>query len=262
MRVPGASATLPPAGVELRCSGAPRAPRVELLRALERRTGAKVEMPDHGVDVLAFRFRGLAPGGAPPPQLIVVPAAPPHTPRDPEPLLRQTWDWPDARQALQATTHTTLISQLLSESLAPWARLDLARAVVAAAVDVIHPTALLWRSSGRVVRPQALLDSLAPGGDPLLGPVNVRSYRSHAGSLLDTLGLGALGATDLEVLDDTLAPQELAPLLFGAARLGLSEPERVRPGERLRDDAGRLWLVGAAASLTSPPRPILRLSRG
>ncbi|MCI0618307.1 hypothetical protein L0244_35460, partial [bacterium] len=87
--------------------------------------------------------------------------------------LIQTWDWPDAEQAILRTKAVIEVSDGASDALARRNRLQLFHNVVQVLLEVAGPVAIHWLPSQRIVDPQRYKEDLGQGGLLFSSAVNV-----------------------------------------------------------------------------------------
>ncbi|MET7419993.1 DUF4261 domain-containing protein [Dactylosporangium sp. NPDC005555] len=180
-------------------------------------------------------------------------AAPQRGSRD----LSQTWEWPDAEQALAAVSHTVTAAEVFGTSFAPANRVRAFNSVVRGIAAATTPAGIWWPGSAVATHPGSF------GGRPLAGIVNVRMF-NVAGSLgtllMDTLGLAALGLPDLECVFAGLPPDQMAGYLQDAAEY-LVAGNVIRGGDTMQGLTGnRRWKVAARPARTDPDRAVLSIT--
>jgi len=184
-----------------------------------------------------------------------------------EPALEQSWRWPDARAAVAECQASVLVTDLLGTGLPHRERLALFQEVLDALLELAPCTAIYWRPAGHYVEPAAWQHAMQAGGvgQPLPGAINMRHYRiaGTEDTVIDTLGLAALGLRDLQCRFRHTEPEAIMQLLSGAAitvfehGLVIADGQKVK-GPRYRDQ----WRYRYAQSLVPPQRPVIMLDPG
>ena len=180
--------------------------RDELLAKLRDRCGAASAMDNAKDGGLNFFFPDLrAPfKDSTVPVQVAITVTPGPLPVDQVmPVMKQTWDWAEAKDVVAKHQAIATVSDLLASALPYKSRLGFFQNVLCGVLELLKPLAIRWRPSGKFVHPSLLLAALEPGPkrDAIKGAVNVRRtiVKSTGGVVLDTLGLGALGLPDFEV---------------------------------------------------------------
>jgi len=195
-------------GVELLYEGPPALEPGAVLEALREACGAvePVSLPP-AARSLAFQFPGhrlTGKGGPAFPRIVMVTTEKPVAQRARQAALTQSWEWPGADDALSRAQATLLVTDVASSGPPYRERLELFQDALLSVIDQAMPVALHWIPSGKFVDPAAYPLSQRPGDDydPLFGAVNVRLFRAPAESaqesIMDTLGLSALGLRDFQ----------------------------------------------------------------
>jgi hypothetical protein len=178
------------------------------------------------------------------------------------PVMKQTWDWAESKEVVAKHQAVATLSDLLASALPYKSRLGFFQNVLCGVLELMTPLAIRWRTSGKFVKPEALLAALEPGPkrDAIRGAVNVRRtiVKATGGVVLDTLGLGALGLPDFEVaLGDRMpAPFEMA--LKSLARYEYDLGDVIAPGRTVKAGTESFQLARGAAS-SEPKREVFVL---
>lgn len=252
--------------VELLCGEAPVLDRVELLDRLREHCGAVAPLdPTEKGAGLNFHFpqhRVAFKEGSLPAQCVV--AVSPRRVEDKflNAALGQTWDWEGAEGAVSRHRETVLVSDLLAAALPYKERLELFQDALRAVVETVPSLALLWRPCGRFVDPHRFLRSHRPGDDydPLFGPINVRLFREREETVMDTLGLSALGLPDLQCRFAGLDPGAVAGLLHGAARYVYEMGDVIEDGHTVPGlSEGDRWACRRTPAIVPPARAAIEI---
>jgi hypothetical protein len=254
--------------VELLYEIAPVFTKAEVLTQLRDRCGAVSAVDVNSEEGLNFFFpayRVPFKDDAMPVQVaIAVHDAPLEDPAL-EKALGRTLDWGDVRAVTDGHTAHVTLTDILAVQLEYRARLGLFQNVLQGLMELVMPSAILWRPSMKVVDPMALLQALRPGDsrDALHGAVNVRRFKSaeHPGRMLmDTLGLAAIGLPDLECAFLGLDPGKVQAVLMSLARYQYDLGDVLNDGRVVKvpgsDDA---WVLQRGPSRQQPPRDVFAL---
>ncbi len=257
---------------ELLFEAEPRISKSELLSALRRHCG-RVEpldgsatsdqlsfvYPDYPIvlgdaKIAAQTFAAVSPTG-------------PNAEKS-EAALQQTWDWPEARSVVARCRSTMLVTDLMSSSLEYKVRLRLFQNVVSAFLEVVPCLGMRWLPSERFVNPEAYSQSKqAHSFDRLFPAVNVRLFKISNGvaneTLMDTLGLAALGVPDLQCHFKGLDVTEVARVLYNSAYYlfdngDVIDDRQTIQGVRPEDH----WRCQHEDALAGPARIVLDLDPG
>lgn len=178
--------------------------------------------------------------------------------------LAQTWDWPEAPDAVQTTKDTVVIEADLDLARTRAIGLKAVQAVVQAIVARVSATAIHWMPSERLVPPALFLDSLEHGGAPVDHAINVRLFRITGGrpgeGLMDTRGLSAFGLPDLECHFHGLDLGLVARLLFAYGEYLFDKGDVLGDESMVRGtQSHEEWECQRGTSTMGPPRPVVRL---
>ena len=252
--------------VELLCEEAPLLDRDEILGRLRERCGAVAPVdPAEKVEGLNFHFpqhRVPFKEGSLPVQGVVAVSPRPVEEKFVSAALGQTWDWEDARRAVERHRATVLVSDLLASGLPYKERLDLFQGALRGVLEAVPALGLLWRPSGRFVDVGRYLRSHRPGDDydPLFGPVNVRMFPEEAAFTMDTLGLAALGLPDLQCRFSGMDGGRVAGLLHGAARYVYEMGDVIQDDHTVPGlEPGDRWPCRRAEALVPPARAAIEI---
>lgn len=256
------SGLLPIYGVELLTAAPLFLDRGALLASLRAKLGevtALGEEPAH----LQFACEDLpvsyADGARVPAQLIATEVPLPSS-EALAPALQQTWDWEGAKDAVGRARHALLVSDFMAAGLRASDRWRLVPALVAAILEQGEVLAIHWKPGQRLLDPAAFVAGLAD--DPVRLLVNVRLFairdRRPGETVMDTLGLSAVGIPDFQIHFVGLDPGRVAGFLYAVARYvhragPVVEDGHTVPGPR----AGERWQVRKENALVDPPRVVL-----
>jgi len=192
-------------------------------------------------------------------------------PVDPDvfaPVVAQSRAWPGAGAAVARARHRLLVTDVMAAWMPPALRLEVFQRVLVAAVRALRPCAISWVPAGKLVEPGAFLAALA-SSDPqerALTGLNVRLFQfgERAGEcVMDTLGLGALGLTDLQIHFVGLEPNAVARHLFNTALHVLDRGDVLDDGHTLQGlDPSQKWGCGRASAIVGPKRDVITMHPG
>ena len=185
-----------------------------------------------------------------------------------EPALEQSWDWPEARAVVMRSRATMLVTDLLSSGLPYKARLSLFQSVVSAVLELAPCSGIYWLPSQRFVESDAYVRSKqAETFDPLFPAINVRLFnitnKAEGETLMDTLGLAALGLPDLQCHFTTLNVNEIARVLYNSAYYLFDKGDVIGDGQTIQGiTPGDRWRCQHEDALVKPERVVLDLDPG
>jgi hypothetical protein len=196
-----------------------------------------------------------------PPLLTVIMAATPlgeQGKRRPE--VSQTWDWPEAEEAVARCSASLLVTEMLTEG---WSAQDRVSALTGALVNLCQQTkavAVHWPHSQRVCDPELL------EVDDLAGIVNVRFFDvsgDEEAMVLDTLGLYVFGLPDLQCHFRGREPGKIAALLYATAVYVFDEGDVILDGNTISGlEPDERYVCRRETSLLQPSRPVLDVDLG
>ena len=266
-------------GVELLCRAAPKIDKASLLTQVKRFCpDAQLLDPDPATPLISLvhpKHRVELADAVIPAQTVVVIGDGPFDARPFERALQQTWEFPEARSAVEGSSAAVFVTDLMSSSLEYRERLTLFHDCLRGVLDELPCTAIHWRHSGRIVDPVAWKRDY-DAGDPaqrfFAGAVNVRLFKVHddagvdSGELvMDTLGLAALGLVDLQCHFHGLDPGAVARMLYNTAWYVFREGDVIADGHTVEGPGLRRtakWRCQHESSLLGPPRGVLDLNPG
>ncbi|MFH1419800.1 MAG: hypothetical protein ABII12_16120 [Planctomycetota bacterium] len=180
---------------------------------------------------------------------------------------RQSWDWPEAGEAVAGHAgHVVFTSEARAE-VAPADVVRLQHQAHAALAEFAPMIAALWPGGGILSPPSALqgLRDLA-GGDPslLTSFVSFRTFPPEEWDghefVSDTAGLHAIGLPDFEVATESAPDDRTSAVLYEMAGLAFASPETAAVESAI--DLGELgrWRLERGRSRFPPDRDVLVLS--
>ena len=178
--------------------------------------------------------------------------------------LSQTWDWPEAEDALQRSGALVLVEESQASGADRFQRVHRFHATVRALIEHLPVTALHWPSAQRLVDPQSFVASLAHGGTITDHAVNVRLFHVPDGKtgelLMDTLGLNAFGLPDLQCHFAGADPADMGAVLAGYADYLFDKGDVLTDDSLVRGiESFQEWSCERGESLAPPLRPVVDL---
>jgi hypothetical protein len=194
---------------------------------------------------------------------LVIAEVPAPTAESLGPVLQQTWDWDGARDAVARAKHALLVSDFMAAGLAPADRLRLVPALVAAVLEqtsAVAATAIHWKPGQRLIDPTDFGARYAE--DPIRTLVNVRMFniadRLPGETVMDTLGLAAVGLPDFQIHFVGLDPGRVAGFLYAMSRYVHQRGPVIEDGHTVPGPKpGEKWQVRMERALVDPGRVVL-----
>ncbi|HEY7161922.1 MAG TPA: DUF4261 domain-containing protein [Acidobacteriota bacterium] len=181
------------------------------------------------------------------------------------PALIQTWDWPDAEEAVSKTKALIEISDGPADALDRKDRLQNFHNAVQALLRVVQPVAIHWLPSQRIVNPQRYIEDLAEGGLLFSSAVNVRMFKieQSAERIMDTMGLTALGCWDLQSHFINLDPSQMGLYLYHLAEYVFERGDVIRDGDSVEGlQPTERWKCRKESSYVPPTRRVINVTPG
>lgn len=191
-----------------------------------------------------------------------------------EPSLQQSWNWREAAHVVGHCRRAVLVADHVDDWRGYRERVTRFRRVLAAAIRELNPLAVHCPSSQQFLEPRSLAEALEEeGGEELFGFLNIRFYKFEGHdkgieaefdeTVMDTLGLGALGLPDLQAHFKHLDPSLVAQLLYSTAQYVFSEGPVIESGHNLQGFApDQKWICQLEESITDPVRLVVDLNPG
>ena len=179
--------------------------------------------------------------------------------------LIQTWDWPDAEQAISKSKAVIEITDRSTEALARKDRLQLFHNAVQAASQVVNPVAIHWLPSQRIVNPQRYKEDLGQGGLLFSSAVNVRMFKVEQCDerIMDTMGLCGLGCLDLQSYFANLDPAKMGLYLYSLAEYVFERGDVIRDGDSVEGlEPSERWRCRKVPSYVPPTRRVIDVIPG
>ncbi len=199
--------------------------------------------------------------GAPAPLItVVLPSSPLGVAGKQRPDPGQTWDWPEAEQAVARAGAGVIVTELLVAGWSAQDRVNAVTRVVAALVAHSKPALVWWPHSQKVSEPETVV------ADEVDGVLNVRFF-TVAGDddaiVLDTLGLHVFGLPDLQCHFRDREPGEIAGLLYATALYLFDSGDVIGDGNTISGPAdGERFVCRRESALLAPTRRVLDVDLG
>ena len=262
----------PTYGVELLYRQAPKLTKPTVLKALRKRCPNVQPLdPSEKDDLLAFvhpdhpvELRDATVAA----QILIAQTEQTITPLTLQPALQQSWNFPQARDAVKGATASILFTDVMAAGLDPQARLDVFTRSLLGFLELAPPEAIHWRPSQQIVNPIAYLHAAkeSPAALFFKGAVNVRLFNiqgAAAETVMDTLGLAALGLPDLQCHFRNLEPGDVARTLYNLSLYIFQQGDVIDDGHTVEGvQAGSKWRAQHEDALVEPKRVVLDLDPG
>jgi hypothetical protein len=176
---------------------------------------------------------------------------------------------PDAAKRLAACPHRALLHDFMSAPLDHHVRRRILAAALQAAVENSNVELVHFVPTMEVLDAREAVRQLATEAEvanPTYGFLNVRLLRTPnvAGELvMDTLGLSALGLTDVQIHFRDLDPNEVAGFLYGLGRYLLEKGDVIETDHTVEGlSPGERWRCRRERSLAPPERVVIDINPG
>jgi Domain of unknown function (DUF4261) len=179
--------------------------------------------------------------------------------------LIQTWDWPDAEQAISKTKAVVEVTDGSADEAARKNRLQLFHNVVQSVLEVVEPLAIHWLPSQRIVNPNRYKEDLGQGGLLFSSAVNVRMFKIQQSNerIMDTMGLTGLGCPDLQCYFTNLDPAKIGLYLFQLAEYVFERGDVFRDGDTVEGlEPNEKWRCRKQPSYVPPTRRVIDVIPG
>lgn len=184
---------------------------------------------------------------------------------------QQSWWWPEGEAALATCTHALRLTDQCEAGVSYKKRLEVFQRSLVALLQV-HPCRVLhWLPTQQLVNPGEAMDSYTAHhfATPLPGAINVRFFRlpqegNRAEELLmDTLGLGTLGLSDLQCHFRGLDPNDVSEVLYETALYVFDRGDVLEDGHTVKGPAENdRWRCQRELSIAMPKRDVVDLDPG
>jgi hypothetical protein len=216
-------------------------------------TASLIRASESSIELVHSEASGPGEPGASPRLISITRSPDPVNQSEYAAALQQTWDWPDGEAALARCRCKLLISDSVDPGLAYKARYAAISRVIVAVAELTKPTACHWEPAGCLVDPDRLSRRLSWG-------FNVRLVRftNTRESIMDTLGLAALGLLDVQCRFRELDAADMALWMY---RLGIrlfNDGDFMADGDTVAGvDPTEQWICRHQKAIMPPERPVL-----
>lgn len=243
------------------------------MEALGRRLG-QVDVPeDASLDKAFLFFLRDYPveleDATVPAQLTLLGTDKPVDPARYQEALQQCWDIEDPGKVLEQCRYSVVLINMMSSTLPQHVRRQIVARALPSLIDVLEVDLIYWSPAERLVDPEKLATELNKPDQiksPTYGFTNVRFYNiegTDGDMVMDTLGLGALGLTDLQIHYRGLIPGEVAAMLYSIAAYILENGDVIEDGNTVQGlKPEDHWRCRHEMSLIRPERPVLDINPG
>jgi Domain of unknown function (DUF4261) len=221
---------------------------------------AEAEAQQDSITVPHPRLERSESGSVVPLVTTILPASPLDHNEKQLPDTTQTWDWPEADEALGKCTGSVLVSEMLAGGFSPRQRIEAFGAVLSALIDLTSPLAISWPQSQRVTDPVLFYS------DTLEGPLNIR-YFAVAGDdearVMDSLGLAVFDLPDFQCHYREAEPAEVATVIFNTAVYLLDAGDVILDGDTISGVRGdERYVCRHEPALLPPARRVIDIDLG
>jgi hypothetical protein len=198
----------------------------------------------------------------------------PFDPQSTGSSIEQSWNWRGAEETVALCRYALTLSDIVEDSVDPRLRVESLRRTAAAVIAALSPQAVHSVPSKQLLAPHDLREAfLDQGGDVLYGLVNIRFFKIEGGdrgiaadydeTVMDTLGLGALGLHDLQCQFKLLPPPRIGEFLYNTAYYLFAKGPVIESGHTLRGIApDQTWSCRFEDSAIEPARVVLDINPG
>lgn len=179
--------------------------------------------------------------------------------------LNQSWQWKEASGIKDRIVSQVVLSDDSLPELNYKKRLALYQLVLHALVLALKPIGLQWNSSGQLIDPEVYKNNI-PGSDSydiLFGPLNVRLYsidNEDLSTIMDTIGLAALGVVDIQCYFSGYKIEQVADLLYDYGAYVFWNGDVLKDGDTIESfEQYKKWGVRHEISQLEPRRPVINI---
>jgi hypothetical protein len=255
-------------GVQLLCRKPPQLELSVMHEALRKHCPHVERLdPDPAATLLAFahpdHVTELVEGPMPAQTLITET----EKPFGQEAAIQQSWSFPQARSVVAQCTDYLLVTDVMASALDYKERLALFQRVLLGTLAVVDCAAIHWLPSQQIVSPEAFLKAMQEGGSApfFCGASNVRLFNVEGteDTVMDTLGLAALGLPDLQCHFHDLEVNDVARILPNLAFYLFENGNVIEDGHTVTGTSPEArWRCRRAESLVPPEREVLDIDPG
>ncbi|GKU25211.1 DUF4261 domain-containing protein [Clostridium folliculivorans] len=257
-------------GVEIFTEKEPQIPVDEILRKLRWRCG-NVELVANEDKLILFTFKDHVvqySDGQGPAQIAVMITDKKIDMENLEMSFYQSWGWKDARSAVQKTAYTILVTDMMASGLDYTIRLELFQKTLYSLLEVVPCLAINWHLTQQIIDPENYKENAPENEDYnlMFGALNVRLFNiegTENETLMDTIGLGALGLPDLQCHFKNIDVNKIANILYTYGDYIFKNGDVINDGETIEGlTVNDKWRCQHEISLLEPKRVVIDINPG
>jgi hypothetical protein len=182
-----------------------------------------------------------------------------------DPALVQSWNWPQAAEAVMHHAAHVVFRTPLGAAEAARGHVVLHDQLHSALGEFSAIIALLWPAAGRLMPPAALTPLIEGDEMTLLAAtcVNFRTFhlgpRPEDGCVCDSVGLHALGLSDFQAMTAAEPDERLAAALYWVVEQTLIGRRKLAEDDCITPPGGGRWRLQRGDARFDPRRTVLRL---
>jgi len=181
-----------------------------------------------------------------------------------ETAIRQTWDWPQARDLVGKAAFQITVTEMISRTIERSTRVINFLNVLWQVIEIAKPLAIHCHHAERIVDPARLRHASGSTNptERMIAILNVRLFRVDGGeageTIMDTRGLAALWLPDLQVHSKNLPANSLAALLVNSAMYIYEHGDCIEDGHTIQGlNAEDRWKCRHEVAIVAPKRPVI-----
>jgi hypothetical protein len=211
-----------------------------------------------------FEFKG----GQKAPALTAIAVGNPVDPSKLDAAVRQTWDWPAARDLVARAKHHLIVTEMMARVFSPADRVEMFYSVLSLILEAAKPLCIHCHHAERIVDPTRLTraSGAASSTERMAAFLNVRLFRIEndpGAMVMDTRGLAALCLPDLQVHFRDLEPRKVAAALYSTGVYIYENGDCIQDGHTVQGlSADQKWRCQHEESLLPPKRAVLDIDPG
>jgi Domain of unknown function (DUF4261) len=182
--------------------------------------------------------------------------------------LQQSWEFRGAADIYKDCHHSLLLANMMSSPLSHEIRRKIIINGLLALLDSSSCDLVYWAPTQQMLSPTDILSRYSEPRElinPVYGFLNVRFFNiasSDGNMIMDTLGLAALGLTDLQVHYHTLDPNKVSHILYNLGAYLFERGDVIEDGHTIQGPDNSRWTCRREVSLLEPKREILDINPG
>ncbi|MBK1810712.1 DUF4261 domain-containing protein [Clostridium sp. YIM B02505] len=180
----------------------------------------------------------------------------------------QSWGWKNARATAEKAEYTILVTDMMSSGLDYTIRLELFQKTLYSLLETVPCLAINWHLTQQIIDPEKYLDNIPESEDYnlLFGALNVRLFNiegTENETLMDTIGLGALGLPDLQCHFKNIDVNKIANILYTYGDYIFKNGDVINDGETIEGlTVNDKWRCQHEISLLEPKRIVIDINPG